>query len=110
MLKQFSDNYYVSAVIAALGHALVPRESKERIAVEDTMDFEEELDQQILDNAKQEIERYRTLDYLIPTYHNTVTVSCLQVGARFSKHKSSTSVRCGRCQPCRCCYFRHPYN
>lgn len=37
---------------------------------------------EVLEQAVREIDRYRTLDYLIPTYHNTVTVSCLQATAR----------------------------
>lgn len=36
--------------------------------------------EQLLEAAKAEIERFRTLDYVVPSYHNVVTISCLQVG------------------------------
>lgn len=78
----FSDNYYVSTLISALGHALVPDPP---VSTEMDDDDEEEFElmdevegADILTQAVREIDRYRTLDYLIPTYHNTITVSCLQ--------------------------------
>ncbi|KAK3848138.1 MAG: hypothetical protein J3R72DRAFT_357988, partial [Linnemannia gamsii] len=82
----FSDNYYVSTLVSALGHSLIPDVTRGRGADdEDDEMFEHTDDQQgkeILEQAVREIDRYRTLDYLIPTYHNTVTVSCLQATAR----------------------------
>ncbi|KAG0354057.1 hypothetical protein BGZ54_001872, partial [Gamsiella multidivaricata] len=87
----FSDNYYVSTLISALGHSLIPDRVHAYNAhmqdmFEDDEDEYERMDEvagaEILDQAVREIDRYRTLDYLIPTYHNTVTVSCLQATMR----------------------------
>jgi len=84
----FSDNYYVSTLISALGHALIPDHSLARKQDDDGADEDdfEQMDEaegaEILAQAIREIDRYRTLDYLIPTYHNTVTVSCLQATMR----------------------------
>lgn len=75
---QYSDNYYVSTLISALGHSLIPDPN----AVKengDGMEIDDFDSAEILEEAKREIERYRTLDYLIPTYHDTVTVACLEV-------------------------------
>ncbi|KAG0100029.1 hypothetical protein BGZ93_004620 [Podila epicladia] len=79
----FSDNYYVSTLISALGHALVPDPPMSTELDDDDEEEEFELmddveGADILTQAVREIDRYRTLDYLIPTYHNTITVSCLQ--------------------------------
>lgn len=79
----FSDNYYVSTLISALGHALVPDPPVSAEMDDDDEEEEFELMDEvegadILTQAVREIDRYRTLDYLIPTYHNTITVSCLQ--------------------------------
>ncbi|RUS23026.1 hypothetical protein BC937DRAFT_93382, partial [Endogone sp. FLAS-F59071] len=75
--NMYSDNYYVSTLISALGHSLIPdpnvvKESGDGMEIDDFDSAE------ILEEARREIERYRTLDYLIPTYHNTVTVACLE--------------------------------
>ncbi|KAK3839214.1 MAG: hypothetical protein JOS17DRAFT_670950, partial [Linnemannia elongata] len=83
----FSDNYYVSTLVSALGHSLIPDFTRGRSGMDDDEDetFEHADDPQgkdVLEQAVREIDRYRTLDYLIPTYHNTVTVSCLQATAR----------------------------
>ncbi|KAI1321818.1 hypothetical protein EDD11_000094 [Mortierella claussenii] len=83
----FSDNYYVSTLISALGHSLIPDRSQiPQDMFEDEEENFEHMDEiagaGILDQAVREIDRYRTLDYLIPTFHNTVTVSCLQATMR----------------------------
>ncbi|KAK9727982.1 hypothetical protein K7432_001434 [Basidiobolus ranarum] len=69
--NHFSDNYYISALINALGNALIPNERSNQ--------SEQEGEKELFADAVQEIERYRTLDYLVPSYHNTVTISVLQV-------------------------------
>ncbi|KAK9711008.1 hypothetical protein K7432_008112, partial [Basidiobolus ranarum] len=69
--NHFSDNYYISALINALGNALIPNERSNQ--------SEQEGERELFADAVQEIERYRTLDYLVPSYHNTVTISVLQV-------------------------------
>ncbi|KAF9948419.1 hypothetical protein BGZ72_009665 [Mortierella alpina] len=82
----FSDNFYISNLVSALGHSLIPDLSR-------NMDLENEFEDEslrqedlagsdILEQAVREIDRYRTLDYLIPSYHNSITVSCLQASMR----------------------------
>ena len=43
------------------------------------MQIDNEENEQLLAAAVSEIERFRTLDCVIPTYHNIVTVSCIKV-------------------------------
>ncbi|KAG0202210.1 hypothetical protein BGX28_005202 [Mortierella sp. GBA30] len=82
----FSDNFYISSLISALGHSLIPDQSRSMVLesdFEDDFQHHEDLaGAEILEQAVREIDRYRTLDYLIPTYHNTITVSCLQASMR----------------------------
>ncbi|KAI8597334.1 hypothetical protein EDD21DRAFT_327148, partial [Dissophora ornata] len=89
----FSDNFYVSTLISALAHSFIPSRSKHDLSKmhdksrhEDDDDEFEAMDEdagyEVLEQAMREIDRYRTLDSLIPTYHNTVTVSCLQAAMR----------------------------
>ena len=64
----------MSTLISALGDALIPspdsHEEPQHVNIED---------EQLLEAAMAEIERFRTLDYVVPSYHNVVTISCLQV-------------------------------
>ncbi|KAI8088239.1 hypothetical protein BDF21DRAFT_378346 [Thamnidium elegans] len=67
--NEFSDCYYVATLVSSLGDALIPTRDD---AVDD---FEGD---HVNAAAKAEIERFRTLDYVIPTYHNIITVTCLK--------------------------------
>ncbi|KAI9256062.1 hypothetical protein EDC94DRAFT_636102 [Helicostylum pulchrum] len=67
--NEFSDCYYVATLVSSLGDALIPTRDG---AVDD---FEGD---HVNAAAKAEIERFRTLDYVIPTYHNIITVTCLK--------------------------------
>ncbi|KAI9251722.1 hypothetical protein BY458DRAFT_444054 [Sporodiniella umbellata] len=69
--NEFTDCYYVSTLISALGDALIPS-TDEGLELDD---FEGE---QVNAAAKAEIERFRTLDYVIPSYHNIITITCLK--------------------------------
>ncbi|KAI8335273.1 hypothetical protein EDC96DRAFT_469660 [Choanephora cucurbitarum] len=71
--NEFSDCYYVATLISSLGDALIPSSDKPDALQHDSFEG-----QQVTAAAKAEIERFRTLDYVIPTYHNTVTVTCLR--------------------------------
>ncbi|RCI03150.1 hypothetical protein CU098_000195, partial [Rhizopus stolonifer] len=71
--NEFSDCYYVATLISSLGDALIPSSDKP-----DALHYDSPEGQQVTAAAKAEIERFRTLDYVIPTYHNTVTVTCLR--------------------------------
>ncbi|KAI8388692.1 Bromodomain-containing protein [Radiomyces spectabilis] len=75
--NEFSDSYYIATLISALGDSLIPASDAENALQYD--DFEGE---NVLMAAKSEIERFRTLDYVIPTYHNIVTITCLKTMAK----------------------------
>jgi hypothetical protein len=66
------DSYYVCAMINALGDALMP------ISTVDN-DLTDPKRKMFVEAAIAEIERYRTRDIVIPSYHNIVTINCLQV-------------------------------
>ncbi|KAJ3093128.1 hypothetical protein HK102_007967 [Quaeritorhiza haematococci] len=111
--NKYSDNYFASALLQALGEAFLPAPSKsltdlwkapDTTAPRDATDssggvFVEEFnfddghkseqlfaqtyigkeeDVQLFHEAVVEVQRYRSLDMLLPSYHNTVTVSCLE--------------------------------
>lgn len=61
-------------MISALGDSLIPSPNAPDALNVDTTEGKE-----LAAAALSEIERFRTLDYVIPTYHNIVTVSCLKV-------------------------------
>ncbi|KAL1919293.1 uncharacterized protein VTP21DRAFT_1986 [Calcarisporiella thermophila] len=74
--NMYSDNYYVSTLITAVGEAFIPDTPKQQSVFEE--DFEDFESGALIDQAISEIDRYRLLDYLAPSYQNTITVSCLQ--------------------------------
>ncbi|KAI8335708.1 hypothetical protein BC941DRAFT_62295 [Chlamydoabsidia padenii] len=71
--NEFSDCYYIATMISALGDSLIPSPNAQDALTVDTTEGKE-----LISAALSEIERFRTLDYVIPTYHNIVTVSCLK--------------------------------
>ncbi|KAI9090462.1 hypothetical protein DFS34DRAFT_637443 [Phlyctochytrium arcticum] len=103
----FSDNYYVSDLILALGNAFLPVASRGpkrarvplKLNAGDVEEFQFGGDSdeddfnpmgsgrlesvQLLKESAKEIHRYRNLDRLMPSYHNTVTVTCLKVLLRW---------------------------
>ncbi|KAM3578379.1 hypothetical protein VKS41_009125 [Umbelopsis sp. WA50703] len=70
--NELEDSYYVCALINALGDALLP------ISAVDP-DLTDPKGKRFVEAAIAEIERYRTRDIVIPSYHNIVTVNCLEV-------------------------------
>lgn len=64
----------MATLISALGNALIPSPGAE----EDAMEIDGIEGEQLLEAAKAEIERFRTLDFVIPSYHNVITISCIQ--------------------------------
>lgn len=76
--NEFSDSYYVATLISAVGDSLIPVGESQG-----AMDAETE---QLLEAAKAEIDRFRTLDYVVPSYHNVVTIACLQVIQEYSRN------------------------
>jgi transcription initiation factor TFIID subunit 2 len=61
-------------MISALGDSLIPSSDASEGPATDSTEGKE-----LMAAALSEIERFRTLDYVIPTYHNIVTVACLKV-------------------------------
>jgi transcription initiation factor TFIID subunit 2 len=78
--NEFSDCYYVATLVSALGDSLIPVADSPSEALQND-DFEGE---QVTAAAKAEIERFRTLDYVIPSYHNIITVTCLRVSVVYT--------------------------
>ncbi|KAF7727505.1 hypothetical protein EC973_007483 [Apophysomyces ossiformis] len=75
--NEFSDCYYVATLISALGDALIPAPDSP-----DALRFDDLEGEELLMAAKSEIERFRTLDYVIPSYHNVVTAACLKTATK----------------------------
>lgn len=71
--NEFSDCYYVASLVSSLGDSLIPAPDNPDALLLDDAEGE-----RVNAAAKAEIERFRTLDYVIPTYHNIVTVTCLR--------------------------------
>ncbi|KAI8096760.1 uncharacterized protein BX664DRAFT_65711 [Halteromyces radiatus] len=71
--NEFSDCYYIATMISALGDSLIPSSNAPEAIEVDSREGKE-----LVAAALSEIERFRTLDYVIPTYHNVVSVSCLK--------------------------------
>lgn len=72
--NEFSDGYYIATIISTLGDAFIPTQD-----IVDGMEEDDPENEKLLEAAVSEIERFRTLDCVIPTYHNVVTMSCLKV-------------------------------
>ena len=56
------------------------------------MQIDNEENEQLLAAAVSEIERFRTLDCVIPTYHNIVTVSCIKVKKKCCQFYMSVGI------------------
>lgn len=80
-LLQFSDAMYICTVISALACATmstVPPERGEFISAE-SQPVQDAQDVDLLKQALAEVDRYRSMDRLIPSYHNVVTVAVIEV-------------------------------
>ncbi|KZO96454.1 hypothetical protein CALVIDRAFT_514798 [Calocera viscosa TUFC12733] len=78
--NQYSDARYLSTVIVALGGSLVPGVPPERgilTGTEGPAPLAED-DVKILQEAVQEVDRYRLRDQYVPTQHNVVTTAALE--------------------------------
>lgn len=80
-LRQYSDAYYICAIITALACSTISTALPERgelfktdIRTEQTPE-----DISLMQAAITEIERYRNMDRLIPSTNNVVNVACLEV-------------------------------
>lgn len=72
-------------MISALACASISTVAPERgefIAI-DSQPAQDAQDADLLRQALAEVDRYRSMDRLIPTYHNVVTVAVIEVGDEF---------------------------
>lgn len=74
-------------MISALGDSLIPSPNHPEAIEQDTPEGKS-----LVEAAQSEIERFRTLDYVIPTYHNTVTVACLKVSSKIRIFKINVGI------------------
>ncbi|KAH9858258.1 hypothetical protein C2E23DRAFT_892071 [Lenzites betulinus] len=76
----YADALYICSVISALGYATVsavPPERGEFISSE-TGPLPDPQDAELLKLAVSEVDRYRSMDRLIPTFHNVVTIAVIE--------------------------------
>lgn len=74
---QYSDAFYITTVIAALGNPFVSLSQQQSdFATPGSLDSQSE--QSILTAALDEVMRYANLDRLVPSYHNIITVATIE--------------------------------
>lgn len=78
---QYADAFYICNIISALGCATVSSHAPERgeFISNDASPTQDPQDLDLLTHALSEVDRYRSMDRLIPTYHNVVTVAVIEV-------------------------------
>ncbi|PIL31521.1 hypothetical protein GSI_06223 [Ganoderma sinense ZZ0214-1] len=76
----YADAFYICNVISALGCATVSSHAPERgeFISNDSSPTQDPQDLELLKLALSEVDRYRSMDRLIPTYHNVVTVAVIE--------------------------------
>jgi transcription initiation factor TFIID subunit 2 len=83
---QYSDGFYISTIISAAAHAAVstaPPEKGELLPTESKNEYTSE-DVELVKQTRTEVDRYRSMDRLIPSPHNVVTIAALEVSGVFS--------------------------
>ena len=80
-MLQYADAFYICNIISALGCATVSSHAPERgeFISNDASPTQDPQDLDLLTHALSEVDRYRSMDRLIPTYHNVVTVAVIEV-------------------------------
>lgn len=87
----FSDGSYLATIITCLGHALVIHTTNEFLQpdkVAKPYTVERQLDNAILSEAIQEVDRYMKMDRLVPSFHNVVTIAGLEVSGSLEESVS----------------------
>ncbi|RDX51973.1 hypothetical protein OH76DRAFT_1400878 [Lentinus brumalis] len=76
----YVDAFYICNIISSLGSATVSSRPPERgeFTSNDAGPVQEQEDVDLLNRALAEVDRYRSMDRLIPTYHNVVTVAVIE--------------------------------
>lgn len=76
--NRFSDDVYVAGLIEALAQAFVPLDMPGNgLFVPAAEDPDASDDDALLQAARQQVDRFQGLDRLVPSYHNAVTLACL---------------------------------
>lgn len=75
----FSDTFYITCIINALGHSLVAVAPRDAGQFTEQNNFEEVNGNVNLQPAIEEVERYMSADKLVPSYHNAITVAGIEV-------------------------------
>ncbi|KAF8204343.1 hypothetical protein K438DRAFT_1716031 [Mycena galopus ATCC 62051] len=76
----YADGFYICTIISAAAYATVSTASPERgelLPSEVRTEYNEE-DADLLKQSLAEVDRYRSMDRLIPSTHNNVTIACLE--------------------------------
>lgn len=76
---QYSDAFYATTIIAALGNPFVAISYREQSEFSAPYMAETQSDKTILHAAVDEVTRYTNLDRLVPSYRNVVTVAAIEV-------------------------------
>lgn len=76
----YSDAFYICSIISALACATISTVPPERgeFTATDSQPVQDVQDADLLKQALAEVDRYRSMDRLIPTYHNVVTVAVIE--------------------------------
>jgi transcription initiation factor TFIID subunit 2 len=84
---QYSDAFYICTNITALAAATLCTTAPERgeLTQSETIVEQTSEDVELMNKAIAEVERYRNMDRLIPSYHNVVTIAALEVGVHLRK-------------------------
>ena len=78
---QYSDGFYISSIISAAACANIstaPPERGELLPSQTRTDYALE-DMELVKQTRTEVDRYRSMDRLIPSPHNIVTIAALEV-------------------------------
>lgn len=79
--SQYSDGFYICSIISAAACAIVstaPPERGELLPTESRIEHTPE-DLELIKQTRTEVDRYRSMDRLIPSPHNIVTIAALEV-------------------------------
>jgi transcription initiation factor TFIID subunit 2 len=94
-IEQYNDALYICTIISALACATVSKNPPERgeFITTDMRPVMDPVDANLLKQALTEIDRYKSMDRLIPSVHNVVSIATLEVrGVSHMNHKWLTAL------------------
>jgi transcription initiation factor TFIID subunit 2 len=85
---QYSDGFYICTLISAAAAAAVSTASPERgeLLTSEIQSEHNAEDSNLLKQIVAEVDRYRNMDRLIPSTHNSVTIAAMEVCPSISSH------------------------